>query len=79
MADRLSAAQLRHLGELVEIAERGHGEAYWTPGTSGEWAVARALERRGLLQWNPNRGQQAYEFSLATYRALLVQARGDEG
>lgn len=59
--DKLSGPMRDHLAELAVIADRrGHNEAFWQPGSSGEWAIARALARRRLLDHNPHQGQQAY-------------------
>jgi hypothetical protein len=52
----LSAAQRRHLVLLLDAP-------YWHPSTSGEWAVARALERRRLLDFHPGGGGQPYELN----------------
>lgn len=45
MSDRLSPTMKRHLLELLDAP-------HWGPSTPGEWATARALARRGLLDRN---------------------------
>lgn len=73
---RLTVAQARNLRELADIAERGHGEAYWHPETPGEWACARALARKGLVTHNPSRGVQPYTLKLTDkVREALKEAR----
>lgn len=52
----LSEAQERNLLELLDAP-------YWHPSTPGEWSVARALERRGLLTRHVSRGEKPYELS----------------
>lgn len=54
--DGLSALALRHLLELLDCR-------YWWPRDSGEWSVARALERRGLVRRNVKRGDPPYELA----------------
>ncbi len=56
MADRLTPAMKRHLVELLTAP-------HWNPGSSGEWAIARALERRGLLDRNFWGGFQPYSLN----------------
>jgi hypothetical protein len=49
----LSPAAKQHLRELLDAP-------YWLPQTAGEWAIARALERRGFVGYDPTRGHQPY-------------------
>jgi hypothetical protein len=56
MDQALSTEMRRHLTELVDAP-------YWHPVTSGEWSVARALARRGLVRHSPGRGSQPYELT----------------
>ena len=53
---KLSEAQERNLLELLDAP-------YWHPSTPGEWAVARALERRGLLKRNVSSSAPPYELN----------------
>lgn len=70
---RLTPAQVKHLGELVEIADAGHGEAHWQPSTPGEWRCAEALARRGFLSLNVSGWRR---FSLTVIgREALAQHR----
>jgi hypothetical protein len=50
---KLSEAMKRHLIELVEAP-------YWNPASAGEWACARALERRGLVDCEIAFGRLTY-------------------
>lgn len=61
MSDRLTLIMKRHLLELLDAP-------HWGPSTPGEWATARALARRGLLDRN----------YLARERPFSLNGRGRE-
>lgn len=73
-AMKLSAAQYEHLSELIV-----YGDCDWGPATAGEWAVARALERKHLLSRNVEHGRRAYSFSIAQFNKVADGWLGESG
>lgn len=55
VAPRLTEDMKRHLVELLDAT-------HWGPANSGEWTIARALERRGYLRRNVS-GGRAYSLT----------------
>lgn len=72
---RLSPEMRRH---LLEMAALGDG-AGWGPQTAGEWQVARALERRGLLKTNVTRGWMPYGITALGMRVAGALAATEGG
>lgn len=67
---RLSEAMKCHLIELLDAP-------HWGPGSPGEWAVARGLHSRGLVDRNVGRRQRPYSLNAAGRLAAESLSRAE--